>query len=310
MSCLIPQRIINPHYRKLANELGVSYSDFDNREDYYIDVPCGVCHGCLKMRGNMWRLRLMHEYQSLSLKERDNSYFMTYTISNKYIDIDPHKLWRLYQARVYKFCKKYLRHWVTTEFGDDTNRLHLHAIIFNSPISSYDIERLWTYGFTSSKLLTPRRIGYITKYITKNNTKFILDPDYKQRVFTSPGIGLDYCIKHGKNHHQSVLVPFLYSNNGYVQALPRYYRNKIFSEDEREAMYKFYLDNLDDDVIPDPPYYIGKRKYTDYTLYLRDIKKLRNLHYQKYIKPKILKQNETKSRIEAIGYADARGPQG
>lgn len=307
MACLIPLRIINPHYKKLANELSLPYSDFEDREDYYLDVPCGVCHGCMKIRSNTWRIRLLHEYQSMTLQQRDNSFFVTYTINNDYINEDPHKLWRLYQNRVYKKCKKYLRHWVTTEFGDTTQRLHLHAIIFDSPITAFELEKLWKYGFTSVKCLTPKRIGYITKYITKNNTQFIVDPEYKQRVFTSPGLGLDYCDKHSKYHHQKALIPFLYSNSGHIMALPRYYRNKIFTDDEREDMYQNYLDNTDVDVIPDPPYKIGKKTYTDYTLYLRDLKKLRKIYYDKYVKPKILKQNETKSCIEAFGYADARG---
>ena len=66
MPCAIPLRIINPHYRKIAEELNEDVFTYEGRNDFYLDVPCGQCINCLRQKGNMWSLRLNLEYKYLT----------------------------------------------------------------------------------------------------------------------------------------------------------------------------------------------------------------------------------------------------
>lgn len=285
MGCLIPRRIINPHYKKIANENNEPYSNYEDRQDFYLDVPCGVCLGCQKSRSTMWRVRLLHEYYDMTPSQRDNSYFVTLTLSNHHIRDKPSILIRRFLERIRKDYGKSVRHWFTTEFGKDTKRLHFHGILFDIPFHRHDLFKYWKYGFVDIKPLTLRRITYITKYITKSAEDWVLRPEHKQLVFTSPGLGKSYTQKDStiKFHHQDGhLIPFMYTLDGHVVALPRYYRGKVFTDDELEQMKDAFFANESYDVIPPPPYRIGKEEFTDYTLYLKEIKKIRKKYNEIY----------------------------
>ena len=41
--CNKPLRVTNPHYIKLADQLGVEIPQFSNQPDYKLQVPCGKC---------------------------------------------------------------------------------------------------------------------------------------------------------------------------------------------------------------------------------------------------------------------------
>lgn len=292
MACIIPRRIINPHYKKLSNESGVRVSIFVNNDDYYLDVPCGKCYHCLKTYKHQWNFRLQTHYSYLSQEQQRKSYFITLTYDN--FNLPTHsrssisRTIRLFLERVRKLTKKSVTHWFVTEFGERTHRLHLHGILFDIPFPIYKLASLWKYGFVSYKPLNEKRITYVTTYITKQDKDIIQLPENKQYVFSSPGIGKSY-VSDPKNiaisHVNGRPNPFGYFNN-YPIALPRYFRQFLFTQDELDNMSKSYFYFRSEDVIPDGPYYIANRLYTDYTLYQQDCGYYRNIYNSLY-NPKI-----------------------
>lgn len=309
MACCIPIRIINNKYKKLARELSDdpdSYVyQYEDREDFFIDVPCGVCINCIRSKATMWNTRLQNEWKYLPIEDKKNSYFITLTISDKYIDTPPSILVRRFLERVRRKYKRSPRHWFITEYGDETKRLHLHGVFFNPPFHRFELSKLWFYGYVSIAPLTARRITYVTTYITKMlKIDSVEDPRYHQQIFTSPGLGKKYCSDPGVIAHcrvDGVPSPFGFNPSNKVIALPRYYRGKLFSDDELEDLKNRYYANLSDDVVPPPPYFIGKHKYTDYTLYRGACELIRKKKYQLY-KSKKNEFRPPQPPIETIGY--------
>lgn len=289
MACIIPIRTINPKYKKMVKHCrdpATEVYQYEDREDFFLDVPCGICCNCLKSRGTMWRTRLLEEYYSLTEDERRRSYFVTLTLSDEYINKDISKLVRLFFERVRKTTKKSPRHWLITEYGDTTKRLHLHGLLFDFPLPRYQLRKYWKYGHVTCDLITPRRVSYITSYVNKSLKGDTLEnPDYHQKIFTSPGLGKAYVDKSSTHAHCRVYgrpVPFMYNRSNMPIALPRYYRSKLYSEGELEDLKERYYANLSDDVIPEPPYFIGKTRYDDYTVYKGVCDEIRKQKYKQY----------------------------
>ena len=88
-----------------------------------------------------------------------------------------------------------------------------------------------------------KTINYIIKYVTK------VDEDhknYKSIILTSKGIGSNYIRTHAakQNRYNEEETNENYRlNNGGKTALPIYYRNKIYTEEERERLWLNKLDN-------------------------------------------------------------------
>lgn len=288
MSCPIPIRIINPHYKKWANELGEDVFNFEDRSDFYLDVPCGKCYQCVKRYKSQWSFRLNQHYRYLSSEAKRNSFFITLTFEDAYLPSTKEEsavLVRKFLERVRKKHKRSVTHFIVSEHGKTTHRYHFHGILFDCPFDIRDLSKFWKYGFTSSAPLTPRRITYVTTYINKQMQGLILKPEDKQHLFVSPGIGKAFA---DDNRNINVAHPFeLHFNpiayNGSVPfALPRYLRQKLFSWSELEVMKMAYYDNLSEDVIPPGPYFIGKRRFDDYTIYLSECQKLKKLYLKYY----------------------------
>lgn len=287
MPCAIPIRIINPHYRKIADELNDDVYQYEDRQDFYLDVPCGQCINCLKSRGNSWSLRLQLEYKYLTHQQKNNSFFVTMTLSDEYINEDKSLLIRRFLERIRKKIGHSIRHWFINEYGDTTGRFHYHGIIFDLPFSRSEFLSYWKYGHIVIKKLTPKRIGYVTTYVTKHlkkspfqftDVKLLQDPDKKQKIWCSPGLGKKVVEDKTITSHlriDSSCTPVMFNTSGRITAIPRYLRKKFFTEEELENLQQTYYANLSEDVIPPPPYRIGNKNYIDYTIYLSDCEKLR-----------------------------------
>ena len=290
MPCPIPLRIINPKYKKLSKDANEDVTQYEGRDDYYIDVPCGRCYHCRKSYKTQWNLRLQHHFKYLTKEQQQNSYFVTLTFSNQYLpslhpdkeDISP--LIRKFLERVRKHYKRSVTHWIVSEYGDTTERYHLHGILFDAPFPIWKLRSLWTYGHVTYAQLTQKRITYVTTYVNKQIRGLLEEPDKRQHVFSSPGIGKSFTddeLNRAFSIQHDTPVPFIYHNNRPF-AMPRYYRGKFFTDEQREDMTQKYFFFRDDADVPPPPYFIGKTKYTDYTLYLRDCSKLRKQYDIKY----------------------------
>lgn len=246
--CLYPKLIRNPKYLPNKKNRYCVPSVADSRT-LFVPIGCGVCIECCKKKAREWQVRLNEE-----LKVNKNSYFVTLTFDEKELEklCTEKKQYesnyiasvaiRRFLERYRKKNKKSIKHWLVTELGQDkTERIHLHGIIWGNDIE--EIKSHWKYGiFDIGKYCNSQTISYIVKYITKIDKKH---KNFKPQIFCSKGIGRNYIENpfSTKNKYNENGTNENYRlSNGQKIALPIYYRNYIYTEEERE---KLWLEKLD-----------------------------------------------------------------
>lgn len=272
--CLYPQLVKNPKYRENKKN-GGQVPPVNDPRVLYVPIGCGDCIECRKQKAATWQIRLQEE-----IKQHTNGKFITLTFSDQSIQTliqNPKQLTalrhlkdlkgytldnqiattatRLFLERHRKKYKKALRHFLITELGHDgTENVHLHGIVWTDN-DLENIEKLWTYGYVwkgqenctpngpkRKNYVTARTVNYIIKYITKKDEKH---KTYKGIILVSPGIGKNYTNSY--NARQNRYTPNNTNDSyktptGHTMSLPTYYRNKIYTDEERE---KLWLEKLD-----------------------------------------------------------------
>lgn len=251
--CLYPKLIKNKKY--LPNKK--NNWNPPKCEDYrvlYVTAACGECLECRKQKQREWLVRMSEE-----LRHNPNAYFMTLTFSEEgYNEVKKlcenedeneiaTKAIRLTLERIRRKTGKSLKHWFITELGHKgTERLHLHGLVWEIN-SDKLIEEKWTYGITyTGTFVNEKTINYITKYITK------VDEDHKEfqgKILCSAGIGAGYTERadaHKHTYKKGETIETYRLRNGAKINLPTYYRNKIFTEEERE---KLWIDKIEKGIV-------------------------------------------------------------
>lgn len=203
-----------------------------------ITVPCGRCLECLSRRRNDWSLRLSQE-----LKRAESAFFITLTYDDEhipYVNGSP----AVVKKDVQDWLKRYrkliaptkVRYFLVSEYGATTLRPHYHLLLFNAPTKNLeeDVASTWQKGHIHVGTVTAESIHYCTKYC------LVLDgvtypEELKPFMLCSQGIGINYitdAIVEYHNERESDEVT-LY---GHKHKLPRYYKDKIFSDDLRASI--------------------------------------------------------------------------
>lgn len=234
--------------------------------DYWLSVPCGYCHSCQKSANNQYKIRLLYELRN---QDPAKCLFITLTFNDENLarfSSDYNKAVRLFLDRLRKCYNRQIRHWIIGEFGSLRGRPHYHGILFDVPSELLDfgnvfhagdhelLSRFWSYGFVFVGYVSDATCGYITKYLTKSiNGKKI-----RPRIITSKGIGASYLDSDDAKLHKdgTALRPLMHIN-GFPQALPRYYYNKIFTDFDKENI------ALDRYISPPPFTWQGKIYFTE-----------------------------------------------
>jgi hypothetical protein len=259
--CLYPKLIKNRKYISNKKNGGVIPAVLDNRV-LYVPIGCQKCIECKKQKSREWQVRLQEE-----IRHNKNGKFVTLTFSNESIKelaneikgISGYNLdneigtlaVRRFLERWRKKYKKSVKHWLVTELGGNgTENIHLHGIIWTNE-SAETINKIWKYGFTwigdknNDGYVNEKTINYIVKYISKTDEKH---KEYNSKILTSAGIGRNYLDREDskKNKYNENNTKETYTTRqGTKLALPIYYRNKIYSEEEKE---KLWLKKLDEEV--------------------------------------------------------------
>lgn len=253
--CLYPVFVKNPKYKPNKKNKGKPPICKDKRL-LYIPTKCGYCIECRKQKQREWRVRLEEELRS------NFGYFMTLTISPEGIkdleektglkwEENPNEIatkgLRLFLERVRKDTGKSIRHWCVTELGEDNDRIHLHGIFFGQK-SAELIKKHWKYGFIFiGQYCNSRSVNYMTKYMLKVDVKH---KEFKQIVLASPGIGDKYFDRLDwqwqKQNYGKIEVPTYTFRNGTKMAMPKYYKDKLFTEQERNKM---WINNLNRGIL-------------------------------------------------------------
>ena len=222
----------------------------------YVPVGCGRCFECRRQKRREWQVRLSED-----IKKNNNALFVTFSFSEKSLD-ELEKLikWdksyyircneiatlavRRFLERWRKKFKKSVRHWLVTELGQrNTERVHIHGLLFTDE-SKETIEERWSYGNVwVGEYVNERTINYIVKYLSKSDG---IHKNYVPKMFVTPGIGSGYIdsVNAKRNVFLDDKTNETYVNRkGFKFGLPVYYRNKLYNDDEREKLWlnKYYL---------------------------------------------------------------------
>lgn len=227
----------------------------DDDRKLFVAIGCGECIECRKQKAREWQIRLTEELPIWKYK-----YFVTLTFDAKELDkickelqgtnTNVNKAAKLAIRRfLERWRKKYgksVKHWFITELGHEgTERIHLHGLIFdNKEHTNAEFAELWKYGYTyTGDYCTQRTINYIIKYVTK------IDLDhkgYKADIFCSAGLGAHYLnnnmIRQKHKFANKDTCQYYTLKNGQRVALPKYYRNKLWSQAQRDQLWTNLLD--------------------------------------------------------------------
>ena len=139
-----------------------------------------------------------------------------------------------------------MKHWLITELGhENTERIHLHGILFpEEPLTNDILQSIWKYGRTDiGKFCNEMTINYIVKYVTKID---IDHKGYKNIVLCSAGLGKNfidrYSTKQTYIYRPKKSAEYYTLKDGNRVALPIYYRNKLYTQEERDKLWTERLD--------------------------------------------------------------------
>lgn len=229
-------------------------------------VPCMKCNFCLQNKRNEWAFRI--KYESKRAKTAD---FLTLTYDNAELPLADMKaneysateslyavLVKADLARFMKSMKRKQDRWIKShpeyllkpnewkikyyavgEYGTKRNRPHYHAIMFNLlPQMLENIADVWPYGIVHRGDVNADTIGYTAKYvIDRKKDENYNDPRPRPFALISKGIGENYIAKRGKWNRDGKRL-YVTEANGIKVRLPRYYKDKIFNQEERNELGK------------------------------------------------------------------------
>ena len=227
-----------------------------------------------ELRNNRTALFVTFSFSDESLIKLENELdtnLTGYNLDNKIATLAV----RRFLERYRKKYKASIKHWFVTELGKiNTERIHIHGIVFTTPelaiallrddehngddvinigslnklLSSANerkttLASLWSYGnIWLGDYVNERTVNYIVKYIYKQDPKHKY---YTPVILCSPGIGSQYLKRYDSvnNKFNGKKTNELYTTrNGIKLPLPTYYRNKIYNDDQREALWLQLLD--------------------------------------------------------------------
>lgn len=209
-------------------------------------VPCGKCVVCMDNRRKDWTFRLQQE-----MKIAKTAHFVTLTYTDEFLPREGVDIFvlqrflkRLRNERK-KVMEKYylvnetlkwpnLRYYAVGEYGERTLRPHYHLIMFNMPRELEEkLSGIWGFGLIHIGDVRTASIHYVTGYVLK---KAICPPGMNKPFSTMsrrPGLGQNY-YDHTREWHEDEEGRFYVVNNGYKQRLPKFYKDKLFTDEQKK----------------------------------------------------------------------------
>lgn len=224
-------------------------------------VPCGVCLFCLQNKRQDWQFRLEQE-----MKSAESAHFLTLTYNKENLplmvdtetgEFEPtldKKDMQLFMKRLRKnnlnrfmaleknFATRKeaskaiapLRYYTVGEYGGQFGRPHYHSIMFNlQPDMEKKLDKIWSNGFVDCGTVTPASIAYVCGYSINRfyHKKISVKPFANMSL--KPALGYQY-LKNKKYHVQNETTQV--KTNGTSQRLPRFYKEKFFSDYQKNRM--------------------------------------------------------------------------
>ena len=209
-------------------------------------VPCGRCLACRSNRSREWSLRLQCE--ALMSK---SVWFVTLTYQDEFLpcvqDTGEVTLCKQDVSSFIKRLRNYLpklRFFACGEYGDKFGRPHYHILLFFKELVTEDdvfdaSSRCWHYN---DKSLNPVHVDGFNESVAKYVSKYVIkqlgtyqNKDIQQPfalMSLRPGIGAGIITKEYSDNIRSLNQHFMSDMQGYRYAVPRYYKDMLYSKDE------------------------------------------------------------------------------
>lgn len=233
-----------------------------------LSLPCGKCTACRSVRVSGWSFRLQKQAEI-----SDFNYFVTLTYNGKTAPRTKNNLKTILKDDLQRFFKRYrkrigrdykVKYYACGEYGTNTKRPHYHIILLiaydhdhvHDPNSldyrkhaeqlKADIDLAWNKGYIHIGRVTPASTAYTLKYISKDKQIPMHEHDDRVPEFSlmSKGMGANYLTKAMKAWHLADLENRFYipMENGSRIRLPRYYKDKIYSQFQRQRVSAYFQD--------------------------------------------------------------------
>lgn len=218
---------------------------------------CNKCPNCRKTRSEGWAFRLLQEQ-----KKSVSSAFVTLTYNEEEVPQTENGLLSLSKKDLQDFHKRLrkqmgswfgkdrfnehpIRYYAVGEYGGKTERPHYHGIYYNIPKVVLEdplvLEAIWKKGRIQIDKAEPGSMRYVTNYINKSITEHGEDERAREFSLMSKGLGKGYLTEAIIDYYASSKTPYILKEGGSKQAMPRYYKDKIFqglTEVEKREMRK------------------------------------------------------------------------
>lgn len=221
----------------------------ESRYTYDIMVPCGKCPPCKLRKVREWVFRLRMEE-----KRSTSAFFLTLTYENPpmsengFMTLSKRDI-QLWFKKLRKLNKQPLKYYLVGEYGGKTLRPHYHLILFNLEDIEY-IYQTWEHGFIHQGQVEQASIAYTLKYMDKQTKIPIHNRDDRVPEFSlkSKGLGDNYITDYAKKYHSDLERNSLHEDDGTITAMPRYYRMKLLTEQQRRQQTKIIQQKVNDDL--------------------------------------------------------------
>lgn len=252
-------------------------------EDPYLDVACGKCEACLTRKSNEWAFRLFHEWNCsenayfVTLTYHDGSLPRLKTGEPCFSKRDC----QLFIKRLRKKFGNGIRYFLVSEYGSDRGRPHYHCLLFNfhypkdNVMWQFKLEQeladIWKLGNVKCDEVIDERIIYCSKYClssldwvdVQDQSLLYLKKYYDEQkvdgysedecrkrtlknfILSSrkPGIGTQFLTDEVINYYIRTLDLDCKLKNGISYPMARFYKQKIFDEQQRADIAFFMKQN-------------------------------------------------------------------
>lgn len=217
----------------------------------YMYVPCGDCIYCHHTRVNDWVFRLKQE-------SKEHSLMSFATLTYEQAPSSPTALNTLDKRDVQLFFKRLrknaaktsqrnvkIKYFLVGEYGTQTHRPHYHAIIFGA--TNQEVTNAWKgyynddtgaiNGHVYFGQVEGDSIAYCAKYFESRWERVNeLDDRDRPSSMMSKNLGLNFITPEMLRYFHNTLTPTL-RIDGHWQSLPRYYRDRIFNDTQKNQIY-------------------------------------------------------------------------
>lgn len=209
--------------------------------------PCGKCPPCLQRRASGWSYRLVTEG-----KRALSAHFVTLTYNDENLPRTRSNFKTLFKRDLQLYFKRLrkqaptdlpIKYYAVGEYGSKNWRPHYHVILFNAEHNS--IVSCWSndrgaIGTVDIGSVTGASIGYVLKYMSKPARIPCHAKDDRIPEFSlmSKGLGSNHLTEKMIKWHKADLINRMYIpvEAGKKIAMPRYYKDKIYTEEERSRI--------------------------------------------------------------------------